>query len=170
MKKDRYAGAAGGNWMEGELGVNAPQIRWVIIPPPRAAGGRRWVHAQGGGWAVARQSRHKDAAWEFVRFLTSPRCQAEAYLAHGYLPARRSAWDLAIEEQQRRGVDPTLRYYRVLMDAGVWDETDPTWKRIADEVIVRMLEGVASQTNPVAPAEAAARAQEEASEIVAGQR
>ncbi|HUW55030.1 MAG TPA: extracellular solute-binding protein [Planctomycetota bacterium] len=170
MKKDRYAGAAGGNWMEGELRVNAPQIQWVIIPPPRAADGRRWVHAQGGGWAVARQSRHKEAAWDFVRFLTSPRCQAEAYLAHGYLPARRSAWDLAIDQQRRQGVDATLRYYKVMMDAGVWDETDPTWKRIADEVIIRMLEGVASQTHPVAPAEAATRAQEEAANIVTGKR
>jgi ABC-type glycerol-3-phosphate transport system substrate-binding protein len=170
MEEDRYAGAAGGNWMEGELQMHAPQIQWVIIPPPRAPNGRRWVQAGGGGWAVARCSRQKDAAWDFVRFLASTPCQAEAYLSHGYLPARLSAWDVAIAEQEKRGLEPTLRYYEVLRDSGVWPETDPVSGRVGAEVIGPMLEAVVSLKDPVDPAEAARRAEEQAALIIAGKK
>jgi len=44
----------------------------------------------GAGYAILSRSRHKQAAWEFVKWMTGPEYQADAAKSSGIVPSRRS--------------------------------------------------------------------------------
>ncbi len=64
--------------------------RWAVAVVP----GRRTnlSFVGGGNWAVFQASPRREAAWEFVRWMSLPRTQARWFELSGDLPANRSAW------------------------------------------------------------------------------
>ncbi|HEX6972566.1 MAG TPA: sugar ABC transporter substrate-binding protein [Limnochordia bacterium] len=64
---------------------------WDIAPVPVGANGRK-AYAGDDGFAIWRDTPHPDAAWEFVKFLTSREGQEIAAQYEGLGPVRRSAF------------------------------------------------------------------------------
>jgi len=103
-----------GPWNLGEFRSRLPaelQDAWSTAPLP-GPDGPGLSMAGGSSLVVFRGSRHKDAAWRLVEFLSRPEQQARFYHLTGDLPARREAWSdsalagdpraRAFEEQLRR--------------------------------------------------------------------
>lgn len=81
-------GAAG--FVDGRLGMTGPFGRWIVpeyqrirdfewdfAPLPRGVGRAPSNIVLTVAWGISRQSRHKEEAWDLVRWLTSPEIQAE---------------------------------------------------------------------------------------------
>jgi len=105
-----------GPWNLGEFQNRLPpelQDHWSTAPLPGPEGPGLSM-AGGSSLVVFRGSRHKDAAWRLVAFLSRPEQQARFYHLSGDLPARREAWSdsalatdaraRAFEEQLQRVV------------------------------------------------------------------
>ncbi len=87
-----------GPWNVGEFRRRLPpemQDKWATAPLPAPDGSASWpgVSVAGGASLVLfRASRHPEAAWKLVEFLSEPAEQVRFHGLTGDLPARRSAW------------------------------------------------------------------------------
>jgi multiple sugar transport system substrate-binding protein len=97
-----------GPWNMGEFRRRLPpemQDRWATAPLPGPTGPESGVsHAGGASLVVFRGSRHKEAAWRLVEFLSRPEQQLRFFQLTGSLPARIETWrmpGLADDEQAR---------------------------------------------------------------------
>lgn len=68
----------------------AGRFAWDIAPAPRGPNGRK-AYAGDDGFAIWKDTPNPDAAWKFVKFLTSKRGQEIAAIHEGLAPVRRSA-------------------------------------------------------------------------------
>lgn len=97
-----------GPWNMGEFRRRLPeemQDRWATAPLPGPTGPESGVsHAGGASLVMFRGSRHKQAAWKLIEFLSRPEQQLRFYQLTGSLPARTAAWqtpELAGDEHAR---------------------------------------------------------------------
>ncbi len=85
-----------GPWNLGEFKSRLPdslQDAWMTAPLPGPDGPASGVSTAGGSSLVVfKSSKHKDAAWRFVEYLSLPEVQSRFFHLTGSLPARRSAW------------------------------------------------------------------------------
>jgi multiple sugar transport system substrate-binding protein len=84
-----------GPWNIGEFKRRLPAEladAWGTVPLP-GFDGRRGGVAGGTSLAVFASSRHKNAAWQLVEFLSRPEQQRRLHALTGDLPPRRSLWD-----------------------------------------------------------------------------
>jgi multiple sugar transport system substrate-binding protein len=85
-----------GPWNIGEFRRRLPdsvQGKWGTAPMPGPRPGEPGVsHAGGASLVIFRTSRHKDAAWKLVEYLSAPDQQRRFYELTGDLPAHRSVW------------------------------------------------------------------------------
>jgi multiple sugar transport system substrate-binding protein len=85
-----------GPWNLRELAARLPaglRDSWATAPMPSDQPGVPGLSLAGGAsLAVAAGTRHPDAAWSLVDFLTAPERQLAFYRLSGDLPARPSAW------------------------------------------------------------------------------
>jgi multiple sugar transport system substrate-binding protein len=85
-----------GPWNIGEFSRRLPASLaecWSTAPMPGPDERHPGVSIAGGAsLAIVRTSRHKDAAWQFIEYLSEPAQQVEFYRLTGDLPARTSAW------------------------------------------------------------------------------
>jgi multiple sugar transport system substrate-binding protein len=65
--------------------------KWAIAPMPKKATGTSFLG--GSNMVVFKNSKNKDAAWAFVKFVSDPKTQALWYTTATDLPAVQSAWD-----------------------------------------------------------------------------
>ena len=65
-------------------------FEWDIAPAPLGRNGRQ-AYSGDDGFAIWKDTPHPDAAWEFVKFITSKRGQEIAAINEGLAPVRRSA-------------------------------------------------------------------------------
>jgi len=120
-----------GPWNIGEFRRRLPadlQPSWMTAPLPGPDGPGASI-AGGASLVVFRASRHKEAAWQLVTYLSQPAVQQRFHALTGDLPPRRSAWTggsladdvyaRAFREQLER-VKPTPKV--------------PEWERIATEI------------------------------------
>jgi multiple sugar transport system substrate-binding protein len=86
-----------GPWNLGEFRRRLPdelQDRWATAPLPGPTGPESGLsHAGGSSLVLFRGSRHKEAAWRLIEFLSRPEQQLRFYELTGSLPARTAAWD-----------------------------------------------------------------------------
>jgi multiple sugar transport system substrate-binding protein len=106
--RGRFAMWITGPWNLGEFRKRIPaelQDDWGTAPLPAPEGDSAGVSLAGGSsLAMFRASRHKEAAWRLVEFLSSRAQQEEFYRLTGDLPARTDAWQatgLADDPQAR---------------------------------------------------------------------
>jgi multiple sugar transport system substrate-binding protein len=85
---------------------------WATAPMPGPAGAASGYSTAGGSSLVIfAASTHKDAAWKWIEFLSTPGAQARFFHIAGDLPARREAWaDSALV------ADPRIRAFRVQLE------------------------------------------------------
>ena len=135
-----------------------------LAPMPTVAGGDRPGPSfiGGGDLVVFKGSAHRDAAWQFVRWLSQPDTQVRWYRTVNDLPAVRKAWD-----------DPTLagdRFLSVFGDQLATAQAPPalpTWEQVAN-VIDTETERVIRGGEP--PQQAATTIQQKATAIGTGTR
>lgn len=77
-----------GSWLFGYR-KDAP-FQWGIAPVPAPAGGTTASNVGGEHVFMFANSAHKDAAWEFIRYLVSPEVQLTWDKETGFLPVRKS--------------------------------------------------------------------------------
>ncbi|MGH7508259.1 MAG: sugar ABC transporter substrate-binding protein [Gemmatimonadales bacterium] len=94
--RGRFAMWITGPWNLGEMRRRLPaelQDDWSTAPLPGPSGDSSGVSlAAGSSLAMFRASRHKEAAWRLVEYLSSSEQQERFYRLTGDLPARTEAW------------------------------------------------------------------------------
>lgn len=112
-QKDKVSPAASatGTWQDSANAFNAGQLgmvfgwmglignfskslgadRFVVARPPAGPAGQ-FFYFGGNGYAINRQSRVKDAAWEYVRYLLTPEVNGLVNKEWGAIPGNTRAW------------------------------------------------------------------------------
>ena len=122
-----------GPWNIGEFTRRLPPAmadRWSTAPVPGPDDRHPGVSLAGGAsLVVVRGSKHKDAAWKWIEYLSEPAHQVEFYRLTGDLPSRMAAWE-----------DPTLRQnsyteaFRRQLEHVRSTPKIPEWERIASKI------------------------------------
>jgi multiple sugar transport system substrate-binding protein len=90
--------------MKRRLGPEAQPL-WATAPLPGPTGAASGIsHAGGASLVMFRSSRHKQAAWQLIEYLSRPEQQIRFHELTGSLPARIDAWEqsgLAEDEYAR---------------------------------------------------------------------
>lgn len=128
-----FAAFVTGPWNVGELRRRlAPNLQtsWATAPLPTAQGAAPGLSLAGGAsLALSRHSRHPEAAWALLEFLSQPQQQIRFYQLTGDLPSRRSSWqDPSLAE------DPTLAAFRQQLFVSRAAPQVPEWERIAAKI------------------------------------
>jgi multiple sugar transport system substrate-binding protein len=127
------------------------------LPRERQATGRRRRSRPGGPGAsiaggsslvIFASSRHKDAAWKVVEYLSRPEVQARFHELTGNLPPRRATW-----EDVRLASNPHARAFRDQLERVKPAPKVPEWERIANEMQL-VAESVVRGRTPIAEAPA----------------
>ena len=122
-----------GPWNIGEFSRRLPASmaeRWSTAPMPGLDERRPGVSLAGGAsLAVVRGSRHKDAAWQWIAYLSEPARQVEFYRLTGDLPSQRTAWD----DPALRG-NPYTEAFRSQLQHLRSTPKIPEWERIASTI------------------------------------
>ena len=105
----------------------AMQGSWATAPLPGPDGPAQGVSTAGGSSLVLfRASRHKEAAWKLVEFLSRPEQQVRFARLTGDFPAHREAWrDTSITN------DPNTRAFEVQLQRAVSTPKIPEWENIS---------------------------------------
>lgn len=101
---------------------------WMTMPLPGPDGPGASV-AGGASFVVFNSSPQKEAAWQWVAYLSRPEVQQRFHAMTGDLPPRRSAWE---GEALRR--DPPAQAFREQMERAKPTPQVPEWERIATEI------------------------------------
>ena len=126
-----------GPWNIGEFRKRLPaaeQADWSTAQLPGPDGPGASV-SYGSSLVILRGSRHKDAAWQLIEYLSRPAVQVRFYQLLGDLPARRSAWDSPVLKD-----DPKLHAFRAQLEHMRPAPKVPEW-----EQIVTMMQNVAAR-------------------------
>ncbi len=120
-----------GPWNIGEFRRRLPadlQDDWMtaILPGPSGPGAST---AGGSSLVVFEHSKHKDAAFRLVEFLSRPDIQQQFYELSGNLPPRRSSW-----RGDRLESDPYVVAFRNQLERVVPAPKVPEWERIVQEL------------------------------------
>ncbi|HKZ10612.1 MAG TPA: sugar ABC transporter substrate-binding protein [Rhodanobacteraceae bacterium] len=153
-----------GPWNIGEFRKRLPasqQGEWSTARLPGPAGPGDSV-AYGSSLVILRHSKHQDAAWKLIEYLSQPDLQARFYELLGDLPARRSAWESPVLKG-----DPKLRAFRAQLEHMRPAPQVPEW-----EQIVNMMQQVAARAvaGQLTIDEAAAQMDTQADAILAKRR
>lgn len=99
--------------------------------------------AGGASLVIFRRSRHQDAAWRLVEYLSEPEQQLRFYELTGDLPARRAAWRDSVLAGNRYA-----RAFRTQLENVRPTPKVPEWEQIAT-VIAEQLEQAVRGGKPV---------------------
>ena len=118
-----------GPWNLGEFRRRLPPElagRWSTAPLPGPTGAASGVSLAGGASLVVfRRSRHQEAAWRLLEFLSRPEQQARFYHLTGNLPAREEAWsDTALAR------DREVQAFRTQLARVVPTPMIPEWEQV----------------------------------------
>lgn len=129
-----FAFLLSGPWTIGEFNKRLPAElsgRWATapLPSPDANSYPGSSLAGGASLVIVRGSRHQDAVWQLIEFLSDPLRQAALYRQTGDLPSRKSAWDI-----EGLNTKPATRAFRIQMDKLLPLPRVPEWEQIAAKV------------------------------------
>jgi multiple sugar transport system substrate-binding protein len=137
-----YAFYLSGPWNIGEFRQRLPaaqQDDWSTapLPGPNDAG----IGAAGGSSLVIfRTSRHKDAAWQLIEYLSQPQVQRRFYDLLGDMPPRRSSWEGGALHD-----DPKALAFREQLERARPTPAVPEWERIANEIQLIAAQAIAGE-------------------------
>lgn len=120
-----------GPWNIAEFKKRLPvslQDDWMTMPLPGPDGPGASV-AGGTTLVVFSASRHKDAAWKLIQYLSDPTVQARLHGLTGDLPPRRSPW-----QTPALANDPYARAFGDQLERARPTPKVPEWERIATEI------------------------------------
>lgn len=133
FERGTFAMFFSGPWQIGELRArlsDSVQGKWAAAPLPAPDSVYPGLSLAGGSSLVVfRASRHKEAAWKLVEFLSDPQQQARFAELTGDLPARESAWRIA-----KLDADPQTRAFLAQLRRVAPTPMVPEWELIATRV------------------------------------
>ena len=120
-----------GPWNIEEFKRRLPAHRqgdWMTaaLPGPDGPGAST---AGGSSLVIFRSSRHAEAAWRFIEYLSEPAVQVRFNALSGNLPPRRSAW-----QDERLAADIHARAFRDQLERARPAPKIPEWERIVNEM------------------------------------
>lgn len=119
-----------GPWNLGEFSRRLPpelQASWATSPLPGPEGAASGISLAGGSSLVVfRRSRHKEAAWRVIEYLSRPEQQIRFSRLTGDLPARREAW-----QDSALAGEPRTAAFREQLERVVATPKVPEWELIA---------------------------------------
>lgn len=104
------------------------QNAWMTAPLPGPVGPGASL-AGGSSLVVFRASRHKEAAWQLIEFLSRPDIQLRFHELTGDLPPRRATW-----RDPRLAADVYARAFRDQLERVAPAPRVAEWERIADQM------------------------------------
>jgi multiple sugar transport system substrate-binding protein len=122
-----------GPWNLGEFATRLPQALaddWSTTPLPGIDAQHPGVSLAGGAsLAIAASSTRKEAAWQWIEWLTQPEQEIAFYRASGDLPPRRSAWrdPVLADDARAQAFRAQLEHVRAVPKV-------PEWERIAAKI------------------------------------
>lgn len=100
MRTGDFPIALSGNWGIDGLRLFAPEIdgKWSIATLPKGPAGKMTTFIGGRIMGIFSQSKHKEEAWQFIKYLFTPEIQEKLYEAaftkqDTYLPPIKKTWD-----------------------------------------------------------------------------
>ena len=131
--RGRFIFYVSGPWNIGELRRRLPaeqQDTWTTAPLPGPDGPGASI-AGGSSLVVFRTSRHQEAAWRLIEFLSEPAVQRRFHALTGDLPPRRTTW-----AEPELAADVHARAFREQLERVKPAPKVPEWERIANEIRV----------------------------------
>jgi multiple sugar transport system substrate-binding protein len=123
-----------GPWNIGEFHRRLPpemQDKWATAVLPRPAGSAHSISQAGGcGLVIFKRSKHQDAAWKLIEFLSEPAHQVRFYELTGNLPPRKSSWELG-----KLGADPKMASFFEQLKYVVPLPRVPEWEQITTKIM-----------------------------------
>jgi multiple sugar transport system substrate-binding protein len=138
-----------GPWNVREFRARLPeamQDKWSTAPWPSPGGDGPGVSTAGGSSLVLfRQSTQKDAAWQFIEFLSRADQQAAMCQSTSNLPAHREAWVTLglVDDPKFRAFHEQLKNVRPVPPV-------PEWQKIVEGELVKTAEAVIAERVTVA--------------------
>ena len=126
-----YAFYVSGPWNIAEFKKRLPPERqgdWMTAPLPGPHGPGASI-AGGSSLVVMNASRHKDAAWQLIEYLSEPEVQQRFHALTGNLPPRRATW-----ADPRLAADPYAKAFREQLERVRPAPAVPEWERIVNEM------------------------------------
>ena len=120
-----------GPWNIEEFKRRLPRDRqndWMTAPLPGPDGPGASI-AGGASLVVFRSSRHVQAAWRLIEYLSDPAVQVRFYELSGNLPPRRTAW-----RDERLADDLYAKAFRNQLERARPPPAVPEWERIVTEM------------------------------------
>lgn len=143
MRTGDFPLAISGNWKIDSLRISAPEIKgkWSVALLPAGPSGRYTAFLGGRIMGIFNKSKHKQEAWEFIKFLFEPQAQGKLYEAarsaqDSYLPSNISAWErLPMEEGFKQTLMLQAKEGKGPPSVLGWDQTT----RFIEEAIQRVV-------------------------------
>jgi multiple sugar transport system substrate-binding protein len=129
--RGHFAFYISGPWNIGEFKRRLPaehQKDWMTAPLP-GPGGPGASTAGGSSLVIFRSSRHRDAAWRLVEYLSEPSVQIRFHELTGNLPPRRTAW-----QDENLARDAYAAAFRDQLERVKPTPKVPEWERIVNEM------------------------------------
>ncbi|MFD5112279.1 sugar ABC transporter substrate-binding protein [Streptomyces sp. NPDC058391] len=147
-----------GPWIMSLINDGYPDLKdkWGVAKIPADKGSVSM--AGGSSLVISKDSEHKAAAKDFVKYLTGTEGQKDWFTRSSDLPANTSAWDSG-----KLADDAGLRVFREQMESSKASPVQPKWTEISskvDDAIASVTQGKAS------PQDAAEKAQSEIEGLV----
>jgi multiple sugar transport system substrate-binding protein len=137
-----YAFYLSGPWNISEFRARlsaAQQDDWATAPLPGPD--RAGIGAAGGSSLVIfRTSKHQDAAWQLIEYLSQPPVQQRFYDLLGDMPPRRSSWVGGVLHD-----DPKAQAFREQLEHVKPTPAVPEWERIANEMQLVAAQAIAGE-------------------------
>ncbi|HWT32714.1 MAG TPA: sugar ABC transporter substrate-binding protein [Microbacterium sp.] len=123
------------SWFDDANGKGWSASHITYAQNPTGPNGGKGATTGGGSWMVPSDSKNKDAAWKFVRWMSEAPQQVQWYKIFGNMPALKAAWD-----------DPALKgtvldQVHAALDNGVAQPNVPTWDQVG-QIIGQQMEKV----------------------------
>lgn len=151
-----------GPWMMSaveKVGGAGFKDKYAVAPIPQAKQPASFVG--GSDFVVFKNSKQRDTAWKFVKFLSDPATQAKWYTMSTDLPAVQSAWtegDLAADEK--------LKVFGEQLKSAQAPPSFPTWEQVIEQFDTQMEKVTKTGADPAAALKAV---QQQAQSIGTGQ-
>ncbi|MEU3219773.1 extracellular solute-binding protein [Streptomyces sp. NPDC006971] len=98
LGKGKAAMTIEGNWLEGGMSHDYPDVKYAVVPLPAGPAGQGTL-AFSNCWGVAADSAHRAAGVELVKHLSSAEQQLDFAAAFGVMPSRTSTLKTYAEKQ-----------------------------------------------------------------------
>jgi multiple sugar transport system substrate-binding protein len=138
-----------GPWNLGEFRRRLPDSlkhAWATAPLPGPTGRPSGTSLAGGASLVIfRRSRHKNAAWKLIQFLSRPEQQLRFYRLTGDLPARKETWRDSLLAN-----DVPAAAFRDQLERAVPTPMVPEWEQVTTKIMDHTEAAVRGGVTPVA--------------------